>query len=75
MMILTEANCQLVYQNALAAPGLSGGPVSRDISVAGTSTGWFPVSRDISGASGMWAKETIIYLFVPVGLQEIFYMS
>jgi hypothetical protein len=34
MIILTEANSQLVYQSALTAP----------------STGWFPFSRDISGS-------------------------
>jgi hypothetical protein len=33
MMILTEANSQLVYKSTLAAP----------------STGWFPVNRDFSG--------------------------
>jgi hypothetical protein len=32
MMILTEANSQLVYHSALVAPVLAGGPVSRDIS-------------------------------------------
>jgi hypothetical protein len=31
-------------------PVLSGGPVSRDISVAAPSTGCFPASRDISGS-------------------------
>jgi hypothetical protein len=45
MMILTGANSQLVYQSALTVRVLSGGPVSRDISVAVPSTGWFPVSR------------------------------
>jgi hypothetical protein len=60
MMILTGANSQLVYQSALAAPVLSDGPVSRDISVAATSTVWFPAIRDVSGASGRWAKEMSI---------------
>jgi hypothetical protein len=32
MMILSEANSQLVYQSALAAPVVSDGSVSRDIS-------------------------------------------
>jgi hypothetical protein len=31
-------------------PVLSGAPVSRNISVAVSSTGWFPVNRDISGS-------------------------
>jgi hypothetical protein len=34
----------------LQPPVLSGGPVSRNISVAARSTGWFPVGRDISGS-------------------------
>jgi hypothetical protein len=50
IMILTEDNSQLVYLNALAAPVLSGGPVSRDISGSPT-TGCFPVSRDVSGSN------------------------
>jgi hypothetical protein len=55
-------------------PVLSGGPVSRNISVTAPSTGWFPVSRDISGSHqyslvsshlrhlwSKWAKEMRIY--------------
>jgi hypothetical protein len=49
MMILTGANFQLVYQTLWQPLVLAGSSVSRDISVAAPSTGWFPVSRDISG--------------------------
>jgi hypothetical protein len=53
-------------------PVLSGGPVSRDISVAASSTAWFLAIRDVSGASGRWAKEWEFSLSVPVGLKELF---
>jgi hypothetical protein len=44
---------------------LSGGTVSRDISAAAPNTGWFPASRDVSGANGRWSKgnEYLVYPF------------
>jgi hypothetical protein len=49
MMILTEANSQLVYQSPLAATSTVWRSCHHT-SLAVPSTGWFPVSTDISGS-------------------------
>jgi hypothetical protein len=70
-------------------PVLSGGPVSRDISVAAPSTGWFPAIRYLwqpPVMSGFLPSETSLErvgggeskwefsVSVPMGLQEFFYI-
>jgi hypothetical protein len=67
MIILTAANSQLIYQSALAAPSTVPAVLSAETSLAATSTVWFPAIWDVSGASGRWAKEMIIYYIRPRG--------